>query len=371
MGNELVMTDDNKQVSIALSPTAVKAQVGLIQTIMREVMQGPTKENPGGVHYGIIPGCVKPSLLKAGAEKLALTFQFRLSHEKQVIDLGTGHREYVFRTIVNNSDGNFLTDGCGSCSTMETKYRYRNDKKKCPVCGGEYIIKGKEQWGGGWLCYAARGGCGAKFNDGDAAIEQQKVGKIENPDIADVYNTVMKMAEKRADVDAIIRATSASDILTQDIEDMPDYLLNSKPAHTPVAAPVVAPAATPVSAPATAPAPGEMTGQQKSDIVQGVGSPAAPAPQHAPDEILTVEDALKVPEGVEFSVSGELIDAVQCKSKTAGKDFTVYRIAHSGHEMKLLKWGQIKKVAQRDNVMLCGCKLHAGRYGAETIDKVE
>ena len=48
--------------------TAIKAQVQLIQQVMKEVMQ---KDE----HYGVIPGTLKPSLLKSGAEKLCLTFR--------------------------------------------------------------------------------------------------------------------------------------------------------------------------------------------------------------------------------------------------------------------------------------------------------
>ena len=42
---------------------------------------------------------------------------------------------------------------------------------------------------------------------------------MENPDLADVYNTVLKIAKKRAHVDASLTATAASDIFTQDMED--------------------------------------------------------------------------------------------------------------------------------------------------------
>jgi hypothetical protein len=43
---------------------------------------------------------------------------------------------------------------------------------------------------------------------------------VENEDIADVFNTVLKMGKKRAFVDAVLSATAASDIFTQDIEEM-------------------------------------------------------------------------------------------------------------------------------------------------------
>lgn len=43
--------------------------------------------------------------------------------------------------------------------------------------------------------------------------------RVENIDIADTYNTVLKMAKKRAHVDAILTVTAASDIFTQDLEE--------------------------------------------------------------------------------------------------------------------------------------------------------
>ena len=42
-----------------------------------------------------------------------------------------------------------------------------------------------------------------------------------NDDLADQYNTVLKMSNKRSLVAAVLNVTAASDIFTQDIEDMP------------------------------------------------------------------------------------------------------------------------------------------------------
>jgi hypothetical protein len=81
------------------------------------------------------------------------------------------------------------------------------------------VIKGKAEFGGGWLCWKKRGGCGAKFPDGAQEIEQQEVGEIDNPDLPDLWNTVVKMAEKRARVDAVLAVTGASALFTQDVED--------------------------------------------------------------------------------------------------------------------------------------------------------
>lgn len=37
--------------------------------------------------------------------------------------------------------------------------------RKCPVCGKEAVIKGKDEYGGGYLCWAKQGGCGATWED--------------------------------------------------------------------------------------------------------------------------------------------------------------------------------------------------------------
>jgi hypothetical protein len=47
------------------------------------------------------------------------------------------------------------------------------------------------------------------------------VGRRINPDMADVVNTVLKMAQKRAKVSTTINAISASEFFTQDLEDNP------------------------------------------------------------------------------------------------------------------------------------------------------
>lgn len=131
-----------------------------------------------------------------------------------------GHREYRATCSLYATDGTFLGDGSGSCSTMESKYRYRNSERVCPDCGEAAIIKGKAEYGGGWLCFKKKGGCGTTFEDYDPAITDQEIGKVENPDIADVYNTCEKMADKRAFVAAVLKVTGASEVFTQDLEDM-------------------------------------------------------------------------------------------------------------------------------------------------------
>jgi hypothetical protein len=81
------------------------------------------------------------------------------------------------------------------------------------------IIKGKEEYGGGWVCFKRKDGCGAKFPDGDKSIESQVVGDVDNSDLPDLWNTIIKMARKRAIVDAVLLVTGASALFTQDVAD--------------------------------------------------------------------------------------------------------------------------------------------------------
>jgi hypothetical protein len=211
--NELAVIEQRAVTSYSV--TEVMAQVHQVHTLMKEGM----KE---GTHYGsAFEGDDKKNLLKPGADKLMFMFRLRPDFTQEIKDLPNGHREIITRCMVFHIEsGNKIAEGVGSASTLESKYRYRNMARKCPHCGKEAIIKGKKEYGGGWVCFKKKDGCGAKFEEGDPAIVNQQAGKIENPDIADCYNTVLKISKKRAYVDATITATAASDIFTQDLEDL-------------------------------------------------------------------------------------------------------------------------------------------------------
>lgn len=203
----------------ALTAGDVRSQVNLIQSVMAEVMK---KDE----HYGVIPGTgSKPSLLKAGAEKLCLVF--RLAPDYDIQEMREGQHVTITSKcfLTHIPSGQRYGAGMGSCSTRESKYAYRQGGVKCPSCGKEAIIKGKDFKNDGlptgWICFAKKGGCGTKFKDGDTAIESQPRGRMPNEDLADQYNTVLKMANKRSLVAAVLNTTAASDIFTQDIEDMP------------------------------------------------------------------------------------------------------------------------------------------------------
>jgi hypothetical protein len=194
----------------------VVAQRDKVKAVMEAVMID-------GAHYGRIPGISKPTLFKPGAEVLATTFRLAPSYKSERMFDESGHLTVVAKCILTHApSGMVLGEGEGLCSSREEKYAYRKQGRVCPACGAEAVIKGKQEYGGGWLCWKKAepvAGCGAKFPDGDKTIEDQVVGKVPNEQLADTWNTVLKMADKRALVAAVLNCTAASDIFTQDVED--------------------------------------------------------------------------------------------------------------------------------------------------------
>ena len=214
MADEMVVRESHELATQeTLTLDQLVDQVQLIQHTMKRVMQD-------GVHYGVIPGTDKPTLYKPGAEKLCLLF--RLDPQYTIYD----HYDdvhYTVRatcTLYHSPTGNRMGSGEGLCSTKEKKYGIRAAQRVCPICGASAIIKGKKEYGGGWLCWKKKDGCGATFSDDDLLITAQVTDDVVNPDIADTYNTVLKMACKRALVAGVLNVTAASDIFTQDMEDV-------------------------------------------------------------------------------------------------------------------------------------------------------
>jgi len=190
-----------------LNVAEITQQVTKIQEIMQAVMRD-------GEHYGTIPGTNKPSLLKPGAEKLGFTFRLvvdeaHLKIEEQ--EMGGGHRNFrVICPLIHAPTGTPAGAGIGSCNTMETRYRYRNEF----IDSGEPIPNDYKQNKG---AYKAKGMVAKKIND---EWKWGKQERMEHDNPADYYNTCEKMAKKRAFVDAILTATAASDFFTQDMEDI-------------------------------------------------------------------------------------------------------------------------------------------------------
>lgn len=225
MTTEIIESRANEVAPLELKPQHYSLMLERVQSI-EEIMRKAMKP---GIHFGVVPGTDKPTILKPGVEVLMVLFNFTSTTAVGVTELGDGHREYNATATIWTRGGMKLGEGVGSCSTKESKYAYRKGKRLCPQCGAEAIIKGKEDFGGGWLCWKKKDGCGAKFADHDPAIIGQEVDRVSNPDIADSYNTCLKMAKIRALRDAVLTVTGASAIFTQDMEDGDDPGIEEAP----------------------------------------------------------------------------------------------------------------------------------------------
>jgi hypothetical protein len=205
--NELTTT--NEQMPIE----ELSARIATVKVMMKELLQA-------NIDYGVIPNTNdKPVLLKPGAEKLCQLFHLAPHFVTNIDRIKNEHiNVYVKCELRHIKSNETWATGSACCSTLETKYRYRKVQRLCPKCNVAAIIKGRVEYGGGWVCFAKHGGCGAKYNDNDRAITNQVTGRVENEDIADQYNTVIKMAEKRAYIAATLFATASSGLFTQDRE---------------------------------------------------------------------------------------------------------------------------------------------------------
>lgn len=177
-----------------------------------------------GKDYGVIPGTEKPTLLKPGAEKLlnyfGLTTRFAIMKAEK--DWTGEHHNgepffhYEIRCQIYCRE-QLIAEGFGCCNSWEKKFRYRHAKRLCPSCQQPAIMPSK--FNGGYYCHPKQGGCGRSFPADDLNLAHQQGEKITNPDIADQVNTILKIAKKRAFIDATLLAVNASEFFTQDWED--------------------------------------------------------------------------------------------------------------------------------------------------------
>jgi len=219
----------------------------------KELIEGIMKKD---VDFITIPGTSKPTLAKAGAEKATSFFGLHpVFTDAEVINDWTGKDHdgepfFFYRRTCNLYRGDTLIASVdGSCNSWEVKYRYRwvdenslpanADKASMKTQGGRisefaFAIEKSETAGQ----YGKPAEYWKRFTD---AIEQgtatatkrkTKTGKemdaweinstvyrVVNMDTADIVNTVLKMADKRALVAATLIATGLSEYFTQDIED--------------------------------------------------------------------------------------------------------------------------------------------------------
>ena len=147
--------------TIAVTLSQAKARILDLQAFVRDLMIE-------GEDFGRIPGMPKPTLFKPGAEKLCDIYGFAKTAEvvHRIEDWTDGLFHYEVKvTLTSKATGYIEAEGLGSCNSKEKRYR--------------------------------------------------------SQDVFTIPNTLLKMAKKRALVDAVLSATRTSGLFTQDMEDEP------------------------------------------------------------------------------------------------------------------------------------------------------
>jgi hypothetical protein len=185
-----------------MSADQMRERINAVQKVMQAVMKEDT-------HFGKIPGTNKPTLYKAGSEVLLTTFHMGLRLEIDDLSNGDEIRYRVKAIGFHQPTGTTVGEGIGECSTGEEKYKWRT-----AVCDEE------------WEAYPEsrrRTKFSRTWNKGMRAYDILQVKQVRT-EPSDLANTVLKMAKKRAQIDFTLTALGASDIFTQDIEDLPPEL---------------------------------------------------------------------------------------------------------------------------------------------------
>ena len=192
------------QSSGRMAVSDIIQHVALVQEVMRAVMKPD-------VHYGTIPGTPKPTLYKAGAEVLCMTF--RVADTYEVEDLSTSDMiRYRVNCIgTHQTTGVVLGSGQGEASSGEEKYKWRK-----AICKEEF----DETPANMRRVKHARGKGGTTYKQEQVRTEP-----------ADLANTVLKMANKRAKMAMTLNVTAASDCFAQDLEDMDSALVDHLTRH--------------------------------------------------------------------------------------------------------------------------------------------
>jgi len=214
---EKAMVKAESREILDIQPDEVKRKLDAIHNF-QAVIKSRLHE---GHDYGVIPGTNKPTLLKPGAEKIAKLMNLRDDYEivEKIENWEAGFFHYVVKCLLCEiSSGLLISAGLGSCNSMESKYRWR-------WVFEDQLSKEQEAEKETLVFKEFRNKKGGKF----------RKYRLPNDDIFSQANTILKMAKKRALVDAALSAGRLSDLFTQDLEELKEEPIEIE--AEPVAAP--------------------------------------------------------------------------------------------------------------------------------------
>lgn len=201
--NPLSLIDDIDIKSVQGTLTKVKSLQATLKSLLTE-----------NHDYGKIPGCGdKPTLLKPGAEKILMAMGITSSYEliEHTEDFeGLGFFAYTVKcTLLKGAQK--ITEGLGHANSKEKKWAVEWVYEKDLPAGSDIDLLKKKKF------EAKNSGTFYKYE-----VEADANSKA---------NTILKMAKKRAQIDAVLTVASLSEIFTQDFDDLPE---DEKPTTKPI-----------------------------------------------------------------------------------------------------------------------------------------
>jgi len=193
---------DSKDNQILPSEALHNLEITEIRNLIRKLDEFYKTILQKGVDYDTIPGTPKPTLLKPGAELLLRFFDLRseIKNTQSIenTDPNNPYFQYNITIAIYNKHGEKLGEGLGSANSKETKFAFRwVPEKYVPSNIDKKNLEKREE-------------------------NEKVLYKIPTPpnEIFSMANTIMKMAQKRALISAVLMVTGASRIFTQDLEDL-------------------------------------------------------------------------------------------------------------------------------------------------------
>lgn len=208
-------------VRLEWSPESLAHQIEnekQMRLILKQYMQGAMIKD---IHYYSFKEGDRPALTQEGAHSLCSLMKCVIGPPTLERHFDGDHLTVSARVEIFNQNGERIATGDGMCSTRESKYAYRwaydNELAGTDTTGMKFR-SGQKKNGGTWTQY-----------------------QVPNQDLPDLYNTVLKMAVKRAKVAGVRQLPLVSELFTPDDLEPPAEPL---PVKRKAAAPAVpAPAA--------------------------------------------------------------------------------------------------------------------------------
>jgi hypothetical protein len=192
-----------------------------LMTAHKEAVTIINKVLEGGKDYGTIPGCGdKPTLFNPGAQRLLIAFgcfaEFEILDQEvnHSIELPFSMTKWVPANHERPANWKELKEaGKGRNRKLDNgSWEWQERREESGTAKGlyRYVVKAR----------IVHRDSGQAVGEGVGACSSMESKYARSP--SDFENTILKMAKKRALVDAVVVTFGLSDRFTQDVEDNPD-----------------------------------------------------------------------------------------------------------------------------------------------------